>query len=152
MCQFCKLEKLVQFRHEAHFGQLDLIYKFMEIKKFSQYLSENTYNNVEISQSGGINCDNEECGWSDDNIPVSEYEKWVNSKCPDCGSILLTEEDYLRTKNLMNALNVINSINPDDIEKLAGNFSTDDVIDAYEILKKLGLKSMDDGKGTFEFK
>ncbi len=93
----------------------------MKIKKFNQYLTENIYDNVEVSQSGGLNCDNEECGWSDMNIPVSEYEKWVNIKCPNCGSILLTVEDHIKTKNLMDAIDMINSINPEDIDKLTGN-------------------------------
>lgn len=43
----------------------------------------------------GLKCDNPNCDYKDDSISFSEYEKHVNSKCPKCGMVLLTEKEYL---------------------------------------------------------
>ena len=40
----------------------------------------------------GIKCDC--CGWEDDTIVFEEYKKFIDADCPNCGSILLTKEEY----------------------------------------------------------
>tara|TARA_Y100000034_G_scaffold33928_1_gene41534 strand:- start:34997 stop:35314 length:318 start_codon:yes stop_codon:yes gene_type:complete len=42
----------------------------------------------------GLKCDNEECNYKDMSILASNYGDYVDSKCPDCGSVLLTKKDY----------------------------------------------------------
>ncbi len=110
------------------------------------------YNNVEITQSGGIFCDNPDCGWGDETIKVEDYKDWVNKPCPDCGESVLTQDDFDKTNKFMDAINVINSIPPDELEKMTKNMSTDDIIDAYLKLKEFGFKHNDDDgdKWTFE--
>lgn len=98
------------------------------------------YNNIEIAKSGGLNCDNPNCDWSDMSIEVSDYKNWVNKPCPECGESLLTQEDYDKTVKFMDAINLINSIPPDQLEELSKNFDTDDIIDAYLKLKELGYR------------
>ena len=65
--------------------------------------------NIKINVKG-LKCDNINCNYSDMTIKYEEYEKYVNSKCPECGSILLTEKDYKKLKSLEFAAKIINKI------------------------------------------
>lgn len=58
----------------------------------------------------GLKCDNPDCNYSDMSIQYEEYEKYINAKCPKCGSILLTEKDYKKLKSLEVAARIINKI------------------------------------------
>ncbi len=42
----------------------------------------------------GIKCDNEECDFRDGEVDRDNYKEYVDKPCPECGSILLTQEDY----------------------------------------------------------
>jgi hypothetical protein len=111
------------------------------------------FDTIEVSKSGGLNCDNPDCDWSDGTIPCSDYEKWVNKPCPECGENLLTEEDFNKTTQLMDAINVINSMTPEELEELSKNMDDNDIIEAYLKLKEFGLKHKDgDDKWTMDFK
>lgn len=61
---------------------------------------------------GGLKCDNPKCDYVDMSINANEYEKWVNSKCPKCGEILLTDADYRNTKFLLGMVDLANKIFP----------------------------------------
>lgn len=61
---------------------------------------------------GGLKCDNPKCDYIDMTINVEDYEKLVNSKCPKCGEILLTEADYRNTKFLLGVVDLANKIFP----------------------------------------
>ena len=95
--------------------------------------------NIETTKSGGIQCDKSGCGWSDDLVPVEDYENWINKPCPECGSNLLTQEDYDKTQSIIHAIDTINSMTPEDMEALTKNLSSDDLIDAYLKLKEMGF-------------
>lgn len=43
----------------------------------------------------GLKCDNQQCDWSDMSIPVDDYVRHVNTKCPQCGEIVLTSKDLI---------------------------------------------------------
>lgn len=60
----------------------------------------------------GLKCDNPECDYMDMEIKVDDYERYVNTKCPKCGEILLTEADYLNTKFLLGVVVLANKIFP----------------------------------------
>lgn len=61
---------------------------------------------------GGLKCDNPECDYIDMSINVNEYEQYVNSKCPKCDEILLTEDDYRNVKFLLGVTELANKIFP----------------------------------------
>lgn len=98
------------------------------------------YNNIEIESSGGLKCDNINCNWEDMSIPIEDYVNWVNKPCPECGDVVLTEDDFNKTNQIMNAIKTINSISPEELEKLSLGASDDDIIDAYLKLKELGIR------------
>lgn len=62
----------------------------------------------------GIKCDNEECGWKDPTVPYEDYPKYIDKPCSCCGANLLTRQDYLVTKRII------------EISKLFGNIEVPD--------------------------
>jgi ssDNA-binding Zn-finger/Zn-ribbon topoisomerase 1 len=65
---------------------------------------------IEKLQGSMIECDNPNCDY---NIPYIEGEKdysllFLNKACPKCGENLLTMEDYLQHKKLMQTVDFIN--------------------------------------------
>lgn len=60
----------------------------------------------------GLKCDNPNCDYINMEIKVEEYEKYLNTKCPKCGEILLTEADYRNTKFLLGVVDLANKIFP----------------------------------------
>lgn len=46
----------------------------------------------------GLKCDKPGCNFIDMSIEFKDYEKHINHPCPECGSSLLTQEDYETTK------------------------------------------------------
>lgn len=109
------------------------------------------HSNIEVTQSGGLQCDNPNCDWSDMTIPVSEYDKWVNKGCPKCGECVLTEDDFNKTNQLMSAINMINSMSPEQLDELSKHMDSDDIIDAYLKLKAFGFKHEGDDNWRVDF-
>lgn len=46
---------------------------------------------IEIS---GLKCDY--CNWGDDSIPFSAYSDYIDNPCPNCGSNLLTQKEFMQ--------------------------------------------------------
>jgi hypothetical protein len=69
----------------------------------------------------GIKCDNPSCDYKNEDVSVSDYEKWLNKPCPKCGCNLLTQEDYEATMALIALTNTLNDVIPkaEDDEKMA---------------------------------
>lgn len=69
----------------------------------------------------GIKCDNKECSYRDDAVKCEDYGDWLNKPCPECGSNLLTESDYvvvLRMLKIVNRLNTfVTKITPSFLRK-----------------------------------
>ena len=63
--------------------------------------------NIEYSVRG-IKCDNPECDYVDENVSYLDYPSWVNKPCPKCGENLLTEEDYLKVKSMVDLMDTLN--------------------------------------------
>lgn len=90
-------------------------------------------------RSGGLQCDNPVCDWTDPTVKVEDYEKWLNAPCPKCGENVLTEEDYNTTKNLLSMVDMINDL-PDELykeflkigETLSGS-SNEDLLKKYDL-------------------
>ena len=61
---------------------------------------------------GGIKCDNKQCGYSNMDVKVEDYSKWVNKPCPNCGENLLTEADYNSAQLMMNIAKMFNKTLP----------------------------------------
>ena len=65
----------------------------------------------------GLKCDH--CDYRDDTVQFHEYAERINSKCPECGNNLLTEEEfhdclriYARVRIINKIGNVLKWINP----------------------------------------
>lgn len=64
-----------------------------------------------MNQEHLVVCDNKNCDFKvlnetgDPNVSIKQY---LNVACPKCGENLLTEEDYLNSLKLLNAINWIN--------------------------------------------
>lgn len=43
-------------------------------------------------QISGLKCDY--CSWRDDSIPYSDYPAHIGKPCPECGTDLLTKEEF----------------------------------------------------------
>lgn len=66
---------------------------------------------IEMHQEHLVVCDNKNCDFKvpneivDTNVSIKQY---LNVACPNCGENLLTEEDYLNSLKLLNAINWMN--------------------------------------------
>jgi hypothetical protein len=109
----------------------------MKIKRF------NEHNNIEI-QGGGLKCDNPHCDFEDETIPIEDYEKWINKPCPKCGENLLTQEDYDQTMQILDAMSIINSYSPEDLDTIAGNLSPEEIDQALDKLNQLKIRKEGD--------
>lgn len=59
----------------------------------------------------GIKCDS--CDFKDESVPFSEYESYLNKKCPICGAPLLTQEDYDKCVQIMSLGEKISQMIPE---------------------------------------
>jgi len=71
-------------------------------------------NNLELNISG-LQCDNKDCDFIDPTIKVEDYEENINKKCPKCGEVLLTQEDY---NTVLKMINTVSNINKLDLSHL----------------------------------
>lgn len=87
---------------------------------------ENKTPHVEVI-THGLECDN--CDWSDETIPMSDYQSWINAPCPKCGENLLTQEDYDLTDDMKKITNIINALSEDQLEELAKGKTNEEILD-----------------------
>lgn len=81
----------------------------------------------------GLKCDNPDCDYVDTETPFEDYVNWVNKKCPKCGAILLTEEDYKECANVVRASETINDFFSDILsEDAIGSASYVENCHSYE--------------------
>ncbi len=71
--------------------------------------------NIDIEESG-LQCDN--CDWKDASIIFDNYKEWINKPCPKCGENVLTEEDYKNSESMRKAIDIVNSLSSDELEKM----------------------------------
>ena len=76
----------------------------------------------------GLQCDAPGCGYVNHDAKLEDYESYVNTPCPSCGAILLTEAD-MRTVNIMLAtaglVNAATGDMPDDAPSVKVAFDMD---------------------------
>lgn len=109
---------------------------------------ENKYNNMEVNVYG-LKCDNPDCDYEDMSIPFSDYEKSIGKSCPKCGENLLTQKDYDEIINMIDSAEILNMFSPEELEKIAGNLSpeeVDKVLDTINLLKMKHKGNTDDGR------
>lgn len=100
------------------------------------------YKNIEIVSGGGLKCDNPKCDWVEENVPIEDYEKWLNAPCPKCGENVLTDDEYMNVKALMATVNLINSISPEELQQLTEGFTLEDFIGSNFIKDADGIDEL----------
>jgi len=60
--------------------------------------------------ASGLKCDNPSCDYINEDIPQEEYINYINAKCPKCGSVLLTQEDYDAMQEFHNLVAELNKL------------------------------------------
>lgn len=108
---------------------------------------ENKYNNMEVDIHG-LQCDNPNCDYEDMSVPFSDYEKSIGKPCPKCGENLLTQEDYDKVMQMIDAAEIVNMFSPEDLQKIVANLSPeemDQVLDTMNLLKMKKEGDTDDG-------
>jgi acetyl-CoA carboxylase beta subunit len=109
---------------------------------------ENKYNNMEVNVYG-LQCDNPNCDYEDMSVPFSDYEKFIGKPCPKCGENLLTQEDYDKVMQMVDAAEIMNMFSPEELQKIAANLSPeemDQVLDTMNLLKMKKEGDTDDGR------
>lgn len=48
----------------------------------------------------GLKCDY--CSWRDDTVPYSDYPASIGKPCPECGTNLLTKEEFDQCETIIN--------------------------------------------------
>ncbi len=111
--------------------------------------------NVEYHVAG-LKCDNPNCDYTDMSIKREEYINCIGLPCPKCGESLLTREDYINVLIMEDAVNSVNTLLPDEIEKLTEGISEEDskkiehwIVDMYKGIKII-KKGEDTDTGTTE--
>lgn len=108
---------------------------------------ENKYNNMEVNVYG-LQCDNPSCDYEDMSVPFSDYEKSIGKACPKCGENLLTQEDYDKVIQMIDAAEIMNMFSPEELQKIAANLSPeemDQVLDTMNLLKMKKEGDTEDG-------
>lgn len=75
--------------------------------------------NIEKVGNSGLVCDNSNCDWEDTTIKDEDIHKYINHSCPKCGENVLTQEDYDMHVALFNAVDFVNTLNPEQIKTLS---------------------------------
>ena len=76
----------------------------------------------------GIKCDAPGCDYREDDIPMEDYEEWLDRECPECGANLLTEADLNTVKILMATVALANKLEDNDGDlgpRVQGNIEMD---------------------------
>lgn len=66
---------------------------------------------IEVKQEYLIVCDNTACDYkilNETGNPFIDVKEYINKPCPKCGDNLLTEDDYIRSRNLERIILFIN--------------------------------------------
>lgn len=64
-----------------------------------------------------MKCDNPNCDYSTNEVDNSKLEEWIGRPCPKCGENLLTQEDYENAKHVLDGLDFVNSLNPEQLKQ-----------------------------------
>ena len=87
--------------------------------------------NVFDMEMSGIQCDNHECDYMEENVHQDNYKDWVDKPCPKCGENLLTQADYEAAVKMIKAMEGMNALA--DILGLAPSESEDSIEASFRI-------------------
>ena len=73
----------------------------------------------------GIKCDNPNCNFVDYRVPVEDYINWLNKPCPNCGSNLLTQEDYDNVQTILKVYEQVKDVEFDEKDLVRVVLSSD---------------------------
>lgn len=96
--------------------------------------------NIELKESG-LQCDNSNCDWKDMTIPHTDYKKYIDHPCPNCGESILTEEDFKLSEAFHFAVDLINNLSEEAINELYSNINNTNLF-SEELKEKLGVEKM----------
>lgn len=96
---------------------------------------KNQENNVMLTLSDGIKCDNPNCDYTDDSVTLEQLESFIDKPCPKCGENLLTQQDYDNVIAVLEVQQMLNAMSPEEL-KAYNDF-------ALQRLKELGLPEYD---------
>jgi hypothetical protein len=78
--------------------------------------------NIEVERNG-LQCDNPNCDWKDEQINFDNFKDYLNTPCPKCGENVLTETDYENTLKFYEQIDFINSLSEEQLTEMNKNFS-----------------------------
>lgn len=67
-------------------------------------------------ESSGLKCDN--CDYYNGDVESKDYINHINEPCPKCGENLLTQSDYDLHLKLIDAVNFVNNLSEESLNKL----------------------------------
>lgn len=103
------------------------------LKKF------NEDNNIDL-QISGLKCDSPTCDYNDLTVSVNDYKSNINKPCPKCGESLLTQDDYDQTMQMVQAIETLNKMSQEDIDKLTASLSPEEIDSALDVMNKLKIR------------
>ena len=112
-------------------------------------------NNIELTNNGGLKCDNPSCDWEDTTIKMEDYGEWVNKPCPKCGENVLSEGDYTMTQALHSAVDFINSLGEGELKELNDMFDMEsiDELKSHPMFEEAeGLDNLNEIEDSLEMK
>lgn len=91
-----------------------------------------------------LKCDAEGCGYEQP-TKVQDLGAWVDALCPDCGSVLLTQEDYYMFQQIIEFTQFVSEIAQDmteaDLDEIAQVYPQDkQLIENVQLGRRASLK------------
>ncbi len=96
------------------------------------------FNNGRVDISG-LKCDNTNCDFEDD-TPLEDYKKSIGKPCPKCGDNLLTQEDYDKTMEIIDSMEILNMYSQEDLSKIVNNLSNDEMDKVLDVMNILNIR------------
>jgi len=107
---------------------------------------------IELTDEGGIFCDNPACDWEDNTITREECKEWINRPCPKCGENVLTLEDYLQMELFLKSLEIVSNMTDEQIESLGSKIDLQKAITSDFLKDAEGLGSLSENTDADFFK
>lgn len=85
--------------------------------------------NIEVTDEGGIVCDNEDCDYSIDEKDIDDIRNFVNLTCEKCGENLLTEKDLSDFLTVQNYISLLNNMSNENMKKYLSDSTGQDLTD-----------------------
>lgn len=94
-----------------------------QLKSYTQYSRMKQH--IDLKETGTIKCDEPGCDYKLEDVAYANLHEHVNSTCPKCGSVLVTNQDYMKVMSLIENVRLINSLSPDEMDMLKKSLTKD---------------------------